>query len=62
MQERLPNGEIGLDMEIWEHSRIGWCHEQMEIGNEDESLRPLDQACAYAGVAIDQVDHQGLLQ
>ncbi|MGB3904035.1 MAG: hypothetical protein WBB22_03870 [Anaerolineae bacterium] len=62
MQERRPKGETDLDMEIWEHSRIDWCHEQMEIGNEDESLRPLDQACAYADVAIDKVPHRGLLQ
>ncbi|TKJ29497.1 MAG: hypothetical protein CEE40_08335 [Chloroflexi bacterium B3_Chlor] len=33
MQERLPKGEIDLDMEIWQHSRIDWYNDQIENGN-----------------------------
>ena len=33
MQERLPTGEIDLDMEMWQHSRIDWYNEQIERGN-----------------------------
>lgn len=37
------------------------CWEEITGAVQDESLRPLDQACAYATLPVDKVAHQGLL-
>ena len=38
------------------------CWEQVTAAVEDESLRPIDQACAYETLPIDKVAHVGLLK
>ena len=37
------------------------CWEQITAARDDESLRPIDQACAYESVPIDKIAHSGLL-
>lgn len=38
------------------------CWEKITAAVEDESLRPVDQACAYETLPIDKVAHKGLLK
>ena len=38
------------------------CWKEIMDALADERLRPVDRACAYAGVAIDKVAHRNLLQ